>query len=63
VAELNVDVGMTLRIRIGVNTGEVVVGDPDIGGALVLVTRSTSPLGWSRRPRQGRSCWGRRPGG
>jgi class 3 adenylate cyclase len=35
-AELTRDWGVTLEVRTGVNTGEVVTGDPAIGDALVL---------------------------
>ena len=35
-AELERDWGVTLQVRTGVNTGEVVTGDPAIGDALVL---------------------------
>jgi class 3 adenylate cyclase len=35
-AELERDWGVTLEVRTGVNTGEVVTGDPAIGDALVL---------------------------
>jgi class 3 adenylate cyclase/tetratricopeptide (TPR) repeat protein len=35
-AELEHDWGVTLQVRTGVNTGEVVTGDPAIGDALVL---------------------------
>jgi class 3 adenylate cyclase/tetratricopeptide (TPR) repeat protein len=35
-AELDARLGVELRIRIGVNTGEVVVGDPAAGQALVV---------------------------
>src|SRR5919108_5422698 len=34
--DLERDWGVTLRVRTGVNTGEVVTGDPAIGDALVL---------------------------
>ncbi|HET6752039.1 MAG TPA: adenylate/guanylate cyclase domain-containing protein [Actinomycetes bacterium] len=67
VAELNRELareaGVTLSTRTGVNTGEVVVGDPGVGDALVLGDAVTWPRGWSRRRRPGRSCWGRPPGG
>ena len=34
--ELRRDVGVAIRVRIGINTGPVVVGDPSVGDALVV---------------------------
>ena len=35
-AELARDWGVTIQVRTGINTGEVIVGDPALGDALVL---------------------------
>jgi len=42
--------GETLALRIGVNTGEVVVAKPREGSSFVTAIRSTWRRGWSRQP-------------
>ena len=49
--ELEAGWGVRLTSRIGVNTGEVVAGDPTAGEHLVVGDPSTSPPG-SSRPRR-----------
>ncbi len=48
--------GVRLAVRIGVNSGEVVVGDAAASSSSSAATPSTSPRGWRRRPVRAR-CW------
>ena len=53
--ELERESGVRLQTRIGVNSGEVVAGDPSSGQRSSLVTRLTSRPDWSRRRNRARS--------
>ena len=58
--ELSRERDVTLAVRTGVNTGEVVAGDPAQGSFTPPGTRLTSPPAWSRRPRPERFSSARR---
>ena len=62
-AELARDWGVTIQVRTGINTGEVIVGDPALGDALVLgdVVNVAARLEQAAAP--AKSCSASRPGG
>ena len=53
--ELRATWGVTLQCRIGINTGEVVAGDPATGATFVTGDAVNLAKGSSRRPAPGRS--------
>ena len=58
--ELERDRGVALQVRIGVNTGEVVAGDPGGGQALVTGDAVNVAARLEQPPRRARSCSGER---
>ena len=65
-ADLNRELWRRWRVRLelhtGVNTGEVVAGDPGVGGALVVGDAVNLAAGWSRPPGPVTSCSAAAPG-
>jgi class 3 adenylate cyclase len=60
-ADLKREAEITLGVRTGINTGEVVAGDPSGASSTQREMLSMSPPASSRPPPPARSCWARRP--